>query len=202
MPDDDLVRLVCPQCQQPIAMPRDNPAECFLHGRCACQVWEIDYSRSSPAIPWARWDSPPPAAHHGSTNSWSVDAPTFSYVPQLSVVALYGAFFVFGWFLHRHAEQLGTLFHQWRLYLIGGLLVSFGTFAIHYRTNPADVDLPLHSVSYRDVTDWSAFLNSLRALENADESKPAHQQLWTLSLRTFATPSRKTPRSSINATAS
>jgi|GEM_PF-895788 len=115
----------------------------------------------------------------GAMTTWAVDTPAFSYVPQPMVVALYGAFFVFGWFLHRHAEQLGTLFHQWRLYLIGGLLVSLGTFAIHYRTNPADVHLPLHSVSYRDVTDWSVFLNSLRALENADESNFAQRQLWT-----------------------
>ena len=113
----------------------------------------------------------------GMMNGWSVDTPAFSYVPQSMVVALYGSFFVFGWFLHRHADQLGTRFRSWRLYLAGGLLISLVAFAINHRVKPTDIHLPLHSVSYRDVTDWSAFVDSLKELEKAGETDLARRQL-------------------------
>jgi hypothetical protein len=53
---------------------------------------------------------------------WSVDFVDRSLLPQLPHVLLYGAFFIFGWMLHRQPSLLVVLRDRWAMHLVLGIV--------------------------------------------------------------------------------
>lgn len=102
-----------------------------------------------------------------------IDTPAASYVPNLKVLVAYLSFFLLGWFIHRQAHALETLFHQWRFYLISGLTASIGLYVFFCSVNPAETERPPHALSHRDIHDWKAFRDSLAEANPATSAAPS-----------------------------
>lgn len=114
-----------------------------------------------------------------SMDAWfGVDTPAFSYTPAWNVTLVYFGFFALGWLLHRHAHRLGDLFRAWKAYLVVGLLASVALYLYFDRVKPYDPKAPLHSITFRDVEDWSAFRSSIAAGANPTEAENPLGRLW------------------------
>ncbi|WP_331345301.1 acyltransferase family protein [Cellvibrio sp. UBA7661] len=60
-------------------------------------------------------------------NYWSVDTPDKTLVPNVPVLLVYGAFFIFGWLLHRQAELIEHFSHfTWNKFLlcVSGIIIT------------------------------------------------------------------------------
>ncbi len=69
--------------------------------------------------------SAPTAACLWFMNNWGVNTPDKTLVPDIPVYLLYGAFFLFGWFLHRHSSLM-TSFAKltWHKLLLAGVAIA------------------------------------------------------------------------------
>ncbi len=87
-----------------------------------------------------------------------VDTPDSSFAPNWPVMAVYGLWFTFGWWLFRHPSWLQIAAKRWRSLLVLGLLASLvgaGLAAVRVTAGP-------WATAHADVLRWAAsFATSL-----------------------------------------
>lgn len=113
---------------------------------------------------------------------FGVDTPAWSLVPSLPVWACYGAFFAFGWCLHRQPHLLSALTKHWPRQLALGLALSIPLFAAFKELRGAGIG---KSDSYPQltadqVTNWPAFLARLQAAADPAAASTELAAVWSL----------------------
>jgi peptidoglycan/LPS O-acetylase OafA/YrhL len=110
---------------------------------------------------------------------FGVDTHVVSLVPSRAVLLAYGAFFAFGWLLHRQAGLLFKTARHWRWQLPLAIALSIPLFAVFKSIR----DRGLGSDSYpaltaAQITDWPAFIDRLKAAEHPAEVPVELANLW------------------------
>jgi hypothetical protein len=112
--------------------------------------------------------------------SWfGSDTPAGTLTPSMPVLVHYGAFFAFGWLLHRQAGLLQGLGRHWRWQLPLGLALSIPLFAAYMSVGDRGVSINRYpKLTAGQITNWPAFLERLQAASNPAEAPAELARLW------------------------
>jgi len=106
---------------------------------------------------------------------FGVTTPLHSLIPFLPSFLLYGAFFAFGWILHRQANLLRYAAHRWKWQLPVGIaftVVLSTVFAVMTDTGRVNAEYPRITAS--QIKDWPAFLDRLRNPDGGESHPVLH----------------------------
>lgn len=111
---------------------------------------------------------------------FGVDTPLGTLSPSVPVLLYYGAFFAFGWLLHRRAGLLDDLGRHWRWQLPLGLGLSILLFSGYVSVRDRGVLRGNYPALTADqITDWPAFLKRLQAASEPAGTPTELTNLWS-----------------------
>jgi peptidoglycan/LPS O-acetylase OafA/YrhL len=151
------------------------PAGAGIRGRADRVVWRIVHS------PWSVVGlSLGTGLFLWLMGGWfGVDTPTQSLTPSVPVLLLYGAFFGFGWLLHRQSDLLRLFSRHWKWQIPAGLALSVIVFVTHHHLNGTGVTAARYPLLFpTQIRDWSQFLSTLQSGSDANVAQSHLNQLW------------------------